>query len=175
MDTSSHGYGRSWYQDSHDMVMARYGEDTNLMLGLLAATSANATVKANVTLARKAYGQIKATGTIQRDGFMRTHYRAILHYLESGKLNGRKCSAFYECLTNPDSEHIPVDIWMMRVYGIDRKIPTKIQYDMIESDIVTKAKKQGIRPRDYQNMLWVKQRGLSDAYADYFRQAKLPL
>ena len=163
----------SWWQDSYDTVTKVYEDDARLMLGLLASTSANASVKANVTLARKAFGEIQTYGKVKRESFCRTHYRCINQYVELGKFKGRKISALLECLTNPNSRHLPVDIWMLRAYGISRKAPTKREYDRIERSLLRRAKYHKMLPRDYQAKLWLQVRGKSDSYADHMKQGRL--
>jgi len=65
---------------------------------------------------------------------------------------------------------VPVDIWMLRAYGItNRTKPTKAQYDRIEQAVIAEAKQAGMSIRDYQIMRWVKARGKSTSYARYIK------
>ena len=163
----------SWWQDSYNAVSKVYEDDAELMLGLLAATSANASVQANVTLARKAYGELQSYGKIKRESFCKTHYCCINQYVEHGTFKGRKIKALLECLVNPESKHLPVDIWMLRAYGIARKAPTKQESDRIEKSLLRRAKYHRMKPRDYQAKLWLETRGKSDSYAGYMKQGRL--
>jgi hypothetical protein len=136
---------------------------------LLAATAAHASVKTNVKLAVKAYNQIKDTGSIARESFMRHHYSSIHAVIATGKPNGRKSQAFYHALIG-DTDSVVVDVWMLRYYGITAKAPNKTQYDTLASRIRAEAIEHGMHARDYQDMLWCKIRGASDSYADHLRQ-----
>jgi len=174
---------QSWYADSYEAVRRRFA-DADLYVDLLALTSARASVGANVTLATKAYRQIKSTGTVTRDGYTRHHYASIMHYLETGEIRGRKTSSFAECLRNPESQRVPVDLWMMRWHGLDHDVPTKREYDEIESRILTEAAELRMLPRDYQSKVWMEMRGdgtvtanggraRGSSFADYLRQEVL--
>jgi len=165
---------QSWYAASYEAVKRRF-TDAELYVDLLALTSARASVGANVTLATKAYRQIKATGSVTRDGFCRHHYSSLLHYLETGEIRGRKTASFAECLRNPASQRVPVDIWMMRWHGLDHDVPTRREYDEIESRILREAEEHGMSPRDYQSKVWMDTRGdgyraRGSSFADYLMQ-----
>lgn len=162
-----------WYQDSYDCIATTYADDPALMCALLALTSANTQVIGNATLAKKAYNQIKSHGTITRSGYIKAHYVGIIRYLETGKITSRKCASYHECLTNPDSQRLPVDIWMLRAYGFTHDQPTKLQYDAIEADVLTRARAMGVSPRTLQARIWLQARGKADSYANYFRQRRL--
>lgn len=163
----------NWYQRSYEQVKRVYGEDCGLFCALLAMTSPNSTIAANTTLARKAYNQIKSHGTITRSGYIKCHYEAIVRYMRTGEMRGRKVRAFFSCLTNAESQTVPVDIWMMRLYGHTKDTPTRKQYDEIEADIVAKAHAMNKSPRDYQAELWAKIRGNGSSYAEYCLQGRL--
>lgn len=169
--------GQSWYAASYEAVKRRF-TDAELYVDLLALTSARASVGANVTLATKAYRQIKATGSVTRDGFCRSHHSSLLHYLETGEIRGRKTASFAECLRNPASQRVPVDIWMMRWHGLDHDAPTRREYDEIESRILREAEEHGMSPRDYQAKVWAETRGdgrgaRGSSFADYLMQDAL--
>ena len=164
--------GRCWYSDSREAVKRVYGEDWRLFCGLLAATSARATVKANVTLARKAYNQIKDAGAIARSGFTNHHYKSINAYIKYGRPNGRKCQGLYQNLIG-NEYYVPVDIWMLRYAGINKKIPSKFEYDLIEDRVREEAIELGITTAQRQAEIWSKTRGDSSSYADYIIQYQL--
>jgi hypothetical protein len=171
------GHEQGWYATSYAAVRRRFA-DPELYVDLLALTSARASVGANVTLATKAYRQIKEHGCVMREGFTRHHYASIKHYLETGNIRGRKTGSFAECLRNPESQRVPVDIWMMRWHGLDHNVPTKKEYDEIESRILTEAAEHGMTPRDYQSKVWMDARGdgyraRGSSFADYLQQEVL--
>jgi len=169
-----------WYRNSRRAIKRVYGKDWKLMCALLACTSPRSTIAANVALARKAYNQILETGTVSRTGFIRTHYLAIVHYLETGTFRGRKVSAFYQNLIGNETP-VTVDVWMLRQAGLDRdrntgrirKAPTGWQYDYIESRVQSEATDLGITPAQWQAQLWSRARGNHQSYAHYFRQLRL--
>lgn len=164
---------RAWYDDSRAAIERVYGNDARLFSALLAATSPRATIKANVTLARKAYNQYKTTGEISREGFINTHYRCLHKYITTGKMRGRKVNSLFQNLLG-NSDPVTVDIWMLRYAGIhQRKAPTKFDYDYIEDRVKEEAGELGISPAARQAELWSIARGNDDSYADYIKQYRL--
>jgi len=154
-------------------IERHYPDDPGLMADLLAITSAGMSVVANCKLAKKAYAQARNGGT-RRESFMRSHYAALSHYMLTGEIRGRKTGSFAECLRNPESTRVPVDLWMMRWAGIvDRKSPTKRQYDEIEERVVREARACGMSPRDYQAKVWSETRGNGGSFANELAQLEL--
>lgn len=164
--------GKFWYRDSRRAVKRIYGEDWKLFCGLIAATSPNTTVKANTTLARKAYAQIKATGTVTRKGYLPCHYSSIQAVLDTGEPNGRKCRNFYRALIGNENA-VVIDLWMMRYAGIDKRAPSKRDYDRLEEQITSEALVLGITPAQHQAMVWSKVRGSCGGYAEILAQGRL--
>jgi hypothetical protein len=78
-----------WYDEVHSELKDLFGKDANMMAQLLAATSSNATVKSNVTLALKAYGKIKAGEPIN-DGFLPAVVQQVNRVARGEGLAGRK-------------------------------------------------------------------------------------
>ena len=140
-----------WYRDSRRAVKRAYGEDWKVFCGLLAATSPNCTVKANLTLARKAYSWWKQTGCVPKHGFMRAHWLNI-HRVIQGKtrLGGRKVNSFYQNLLGNENP-VTVDIWMMRMAGyiLHEGSPRGYEYDDIEDRVKGEADSMGITPAGY--------------------------
>ena len=163
---------RLWYQRSRQAIKRRYGEDWRLAAALLAAVSANNTVKSTVTLADKAYQQIKQTGTIRRESFCHSHYVSLLNVIAEGCPNGRKCRALYENLIGNEN-YVPVDIWLLRYFGIYKKQPTKAQFDLIESAIKEDAYAKGLTVAQRQAEIWCEARGKSDDFSDHLTQLRL--
>lgn len=163
---------RQWYRESRIAIKRMYPEDWELFCGLLAATSARASIKCNVALARKAYNQIKATGDINREGFINSHYKCVKHVLKYGHPSGRKVQALFLQLT-VGGDKVPVDIWMMRYAGIDRKAPNKFEYDLIEDRVREEARELGITPGERQAEIWAIARKSSRGYAEALCQYRL--
>jgi len=162
---------RDWYSDSRETIKEIYGEDWRLVCAILAATSGRASLPCNVTLARKAYNQIKQ-GYVQREGFINAHYKGLLSVIKTSKPRGRKCNALYQNLIGNETE-VPVDIWMMRYSGLPRTHPTRQDYDWIEDNVRQEAKELGITTAQRQAEIWVIARKDSRSYADYLRQYRM--
>ena len=92
---------RDWYTLSRQAVKRNYGCDWRLFCAILAATSPNSQLKANVRLAMKAYNEIKETGTVNREHFILAHYKGLLSVIKTGRPNGRKCKALFNGLDSP--------------------------------------------------------------------------
>ena len=162
----------NWYQVSREAIQRVYGQDWRLFCGLLAATSPHAHIKGNTTLAKRAYNEIKLTGTVKREHFCLTHYRGILAILTSGQPNGRKCQAFYRNLIGLE-DSVPVDIWMMRKWGLDKQTPTRVEYDRIEHDVKSRAFYNFNTPAQEQAAIWGSIRGDAGSYANELNQYRL--
>jgi len=163
---------RQWYSDSRAAIEREYCQDAKLFTGLLAATSANSSLVANLVLARKAYGQIKSYGRVRRESFILAHYSCIQAVLETGLPRGRKVVALCKCLLG-DEDNVAVDLWMCRWAGIEPKSLNRRLYDEIEHRVRTEAARLGITPGQRQAEIWCSIRGRADSYADYMRQMKL--
>jgi len=162
----------TWYSSSRKAIQTIYGKDWRLFAKCLAATSPNATLAANVTLARKAFNQIKDTGTIRRESFCRTHYRCLLCVCKGRIPNGRKVRAFYLALTG-DENQVVIDVWMMRYAGYANKSPNNTQYALIADRITEEAEKLGRTPAAHQAVLWSTIRGAGESYDRYLLQYRL--
>jgi hypothetical protein len=161
-----------WYARSRQAIKRRYGKDWKLAAGLLAAVSANNTVKSTVSLADKAYWQIKTSGTIRRESFCYAHYKSILGVLKEGKPHGRKCQALYYNLIG-DENYVPVDIWLLRYFRIYKERPSKPQFDLIEQAIKEDAYAKGLTVAQRQAEIWCEARGKTDDFSDHLAQLKL--
>lgn len=162
----------NWYENSRRTIQAAYGKDWRLFCGLLAATSPNASIKANTTLARKAYNQFKATGTITKQGWLPLHYWLLTQFLTSGTLSGRKANSFYRNLIGDESV-VTVDRWIARHMKLTSKAPTAKQYDHIENLFRWNAVFAGLSPAQYQAKIWEQERGDSGSYSASLAQLRL--
>jgi hypothetical protein len=154
---------RSWYSDSRKAVKRSYGKEWKLFCGLLACTSPNTTVKANLTLARKAYHIIKATGSPPEAGFLPAHIKCMKHFIGHGIPSGRKVRAFYQNLIGNESV-VTIDVWMMRYAGLDHDTPSAREYMMIQDRVREEAEEIGITPAQRQAEIWVSIRGSMSIY-----------
>jgi hypothetical protein len=163
---------RAWYEESRQAIKLAYGDNWILFSALCALTSPNSTIKANLTLARKAYNQICDTGTITRTGFVKTHYNGIIKYLATGKLSGVKVNNFYQNLIG-NEQAITIDIWMMRYAGFGDIMPSVKHRDIIETNIRRDASEAGITPAQRQAEIWAHVRGSGQSFGDLLAQQAL--
>ena len=157
----------NWYSKSRRAVESLYGDDTDLFLQCLAATSPRSTVKCNVTLALKAYDIIKHTGSDSNFiGFIRSHKVNLERIARGQDIQGQKITAFLANLRG-DAGQVTIDRWMMRHYGYDNDVPTRQQYAEITYRVQTEASARGMTPADYQAELWAKIRGSNTSFVNY--------
>lgn len=160
----------NWYKSSRESVKRVYGQDWKLFLGLLACTSAHSSVKANVTLAKKAYNQIKNNQELS--GYLPAHIINMHALLSTGMPNGRKIKSFYRNLIG-DETCVTVDMWMMRYYGYSKDIPTTKQYDIIEKQVQSEAITLGLTSAQHQANIWKSIRGQGESFGDLVNQYRL--
>ncbi len=165
--------GKLWYANSYARIRERYGEDADLFCALLAATSANSSVKTNVKLAEKAYWQIKNDGNVKRESFVRHHYSSIQRVLREGLPSGQKCENFYRALTG-DENAVVIDIWMLRYFGYEhiKGGPSKGLYRELSEKVRSIAAERGITPAQCQAEIWCQTRGNGESFADHFMQLR---
>ena len=151
-----------WYDSTKAELAKVYGEDVDLFLGMLAATSVNATVKSNLKLAQKAYAQYQLG--VPFAGFLPVVRMNLERLVREGKLSGQKISAFWEALKgNPEA--VVVDRWMIRAagrkeYANSATKPTPAQYKRVAEKVRRVAKAEGVEPRQAQAAIWF---GVKDA------------
>lgn len=157
-------YGHQWYDKLRAHIESIYEEDTDLFIDMLAATSANTSVKGNVTLAMKAYQQYK------NDKAFSGYLPIIKHMLDIIRINyktgihapfgGRKVQNFAAALKG-DNQAVVVDRWMLRAFGFPNV--TDNRYTIIENWILDKAHKLGLTGRQVQAAMWC---GIKDKLDD---------
>lgn len=119
----------NWYRDCEEVFVELFGRDRlTLVTRLFAATSINTSLKANITLFRKALHEID-------NGLPIGHYlpniRQQLEQIRAGnELTGRKINSFARAMSG-DSEAVVVDVWLLRAFDMDRKY---FRNDKITSD-----------------------------------------
>ena len=141
--------GKDWYNEAAEFLDSAYPGEGDLMAAILAATSINATVKANVTLALKAYAQLKAG--LEFTGFI----PAAVQQLELAKnglpLSGTKVENFRRALRG-EPNAVVVDRWMLRAYGEEALTPAATR--RVTALILQEAKAEGVEPRQWQAGVW---------------------
>lgn len=154
-----------WYTVSRNAIKEVYNTDWQLMCGLLAATSPTAHLSGNVRLANKAYTQLKCTGTVRRDSFIRTHYIGLTQLLTVGKLNGQKTESYRLALLG-DDQAIVLDRWMLRYLSLPETISRR-RYQQVAAQCRELARQSGMPPAHWQAGVWCSVRQDSKSYADY--------
>lgn len=139
----------NWYERTFEGLVRLFGDDATLMGELLAVTSANTTVKANCTLALKAYGQIKRGEAL--GGFLPGVYKNIIRIMTGRRPTGAKIQSFAGALLG-DTDAVVVDRWMLRAYGYPNLTPKRTK-DIVE-DVRKRASEAGVTPRQYQAAVW---------------------
>jgi len=161
----------NWYSESRTAIKRVYGQDWKLFAALLAATSPHASVKCNLTLAKKAYWQLRE-GRLARNGFNRTHWSNIQRVAQDLPLQGQKVSRFYENLIG-NEQCVTVDIWVLRHYEIKLKSPSAKLYKQLEKLVQDEAGALGISPAHHQANIWAEARKSNGSFADGLRQYRL--
>ena len=155
---------KDWYKDCTSMFIELFGKDElELVCKLFAATSINTSMKANITLFRKAYIELKENKPI---GNYLPNIQNQLRLVREGKpLSGRKINSFSQAMSG-DSNAVVVDVWMGRIFGVDKKYfrqksqrmqsggLTDKNYTLIESYIREQAPQMGLTPCELQSILW---------------------
>lgn len=165
---------RHWYEQAADVIWSLFGKDAEIFAGLLAATSANREVGANVSEALKGY--IQYLNDEPYHDLMQGHVRnaeMIREVTEHGgepvvPVSGPKVDSFYNNMIHSlfglEDNDVTVDIWMYRLlYGVDAPSTAggavdeakAIEMKKRASDAVrAAARKLGWSPRETQAALW---------------------
>lgn len=108
-----------WYQRAQDLFTDLFGaERLQLVTMLFAATSINTSLKANITLFRRALHELDNGLPI---GNYMPNMRQQLEQIRAGKeLTGRKINSFARSMAG-DVNAVVVDIWLLRAFGMDKK------------------------------------------------------
>ncbi|MCL4538033.1 MAG: hypothetical protein M1378_00265, partial [Bacteroidetes bacterium] len=164
--------GMGWYDAVRDDLKYVFGDDTNLLIGFLAATSPNNAVAGNVTQALKAYSMYKSGQKFEDaekgKGFLPAHISNLNRFLADGTINGRKVNNFLQAMLGKE-DAVTVDRWMGRAFGLpissgegsDEKSRTikDDEYTFIEDVIRDAAKELKVTPRQVQAAIWAGVRG----------------
>lgn len=190
--------GFGWYDKTLPELERMYGpEDARILIGFLAATSPNTTVKANVTLALKAFEQWKLTGKINVDemgqellrhaseemderafkGFMGSVIDNLNRVLKGEPLSGNKVRNFQMALLG-DKNAVVIDRWVLRALWPDSAVHrgAKLrdnQYEFLANFIRQEARARNMAPADLQAAIWVgikKLKGTREDYAGSFEK-----
>jgi len=152
-------YNKDWYKQSGNIVKKYFGDNADLFIQILSATSPRNSVSANVLFALRAYNNIirgYEVHRVEQPKYGIAH-KIVVSNLEKivrdGHLSGRKVQNFADALSGKENS-VVVDVWMCRVFNIDKKAPCKSDYDFIEYTIRTIAKNIGWSACQVQASLW---------------------
>ena len=141
-----------WYDATWDFLQNEFGEDARLMAGILAVTSPNATVQANVTLALKALRQYKEGEEFH--GYLTSVCIALKQLVFDGSvMGGPKIRCFYEHLTG-NLEPVTVDRWIARALGQKHNPRTIREYESMSVTIAQFARLRDEAPARAQAAIW---------------------
>jgi hypothetical protein len=158
-----------WYQTAQDLFTDLFGPEKLLLVSrLFAATSINTSLKANITLFRRALYEIEKN---KPPGRYLPNIRQQLEQIRAGnKLTGRKINSFANAMAG-DPDAVVVDVWLLRAFEMDRKSfrkdkadksrgryrssgATDREYTIIENHVRQEAKAMGLQARQLSAMIW---------------------
>ena len=141
---------REWYSRSQAAIRAIFGEDTELFVKLLAATSPRASVASNVSLALKAYTQL--INGEEFTGFNPSHMLNLERVRSGAWPQGPKVGPFGQAtMGNPKA--ITIDMHMGEIiFGTDA--PTNRQVRLAKEVVEEVRTGLGWEPAEAQAALW---------------------
>ena len=143
--------GLEWYAETRDSIDYFFDSNASLFAGFLASTSANATVKANLSLALKAYRQW--SNGEEFTGYMGQVKTNLKRTLEGLPLNGKKIESFRQAMLGNDNA-VVIDRWILRYYG-EKKSLNPERYDALAEKMRLEAKSVNLSPCQFQAKIWV--------------------
>lgn len=141
---------RDWYERHKDVIRRLFDEDADLFHDILSATSQVQGVKGNVTLALRAYRQLK-TGRPLR-GYMGAVTKNLQRIRDNLEMQGQKIEQFQRANAG-DPDAIAVDRHISRLL-FNRPNPTRRQVVVAKRYIQKAAAELGWAPREVQAALW---------------------
>ena len=163
---------KDFYTRSKELMVEYFGADAPLFERLLSATSQAASVKANVSLALKAYGQLKRGDKFT--GYLPAVIGNLNKISKNEKLSGRKISN-YENANAGDVTKVVVDRHVARML-FGTKSPTPKQFSKAEKVLTEVANDIGWEPRQVQAAIWaasIRKNNLEpESYDGYLKRLK---
>jgi ADP-Ribosyltransferase in polyvalent proteins len=161
---------KDWYKEHQDTLDDFFGDHAKLFLDILGVTSQAASVKANIGLALKAFGQLMRGEDFT--GYLPAVIKNLQAIRDNTDVSGRKISN-YKAANKGESGRVVVDRHIARLlYGVDT--PSKAQYDKAEQVLTEIAKEIGWEPSQVQAALWahsiVKSGKQPQSYGSYLKQ-----
>jgi len=151
----SYGYYKDWYKNDYQFLINRFGEDADLMAGLLAATSPRVSMKRSWMLALQVYNAFKAGKEFDEAGYMPAHLSNIKRVLSGESLSGPKVTRFYKNLMGDDNA-VTLDTWMIRfLTDGEKETVSEKEYKRLERNFKRTAKRYGYTPAELQAIVWI--------------------
>lgn len=158
-----------WYANGKENLNRVFGEDADLFRVLLAASSPNASVPANLTMALGIYARLKANGMkVPPKGrrfpnVTRQVTDTIRAYINGGRSldalravggEGLKVYNFVRAMTG-DEDAVVLDRWMLRAMGAKvEALGGESQYEFFADILRHRAKLVGVTPAQFQAGMW---------------------
>lgn len=163
---------KDWYERHDQTLRDLFGEDADLFQLLLSATSQAASVKTNVSLALKAYSQLKEGKPFE--GYLPAVIKNLDRIREGTKLSGQKISAYQEASTD-DEKKVVVDRHIARMlFRVDS--PSPAQFAKAAKVLTEIGDQIGWTPRQVQAALWAasirKAGNTPESYDSYLARLK---
>lgn len=149
----------TWYYDARKLIVREYGKQADLFCGLLAATSPRKQIKANFRLANsliRAYNRRMEEPKVFGDvlgSLMPAHLVNVIRVLRGETLSGNKVKAFFANLLG-DLSVVTIDMWIAKAYGISAKSLSDNEYARLSYKMSGEAKVIGLKPAEYQALVW---------------------
>lgn len=160
----------NWYAECRQVFEKIFGEEKlDLVCKLFAATSINTSLKANITLFRKALYEIE--NDLPVGNYLPNIRNQILSVRSGGELSGQKITSFQRAMYG-DVNAVVVDTWILRAFNVDkvyfRQTKGKAKgrgrersagtdaktYKKIEQWVREYATTVGMEPRQISSMIW---------------------
>ena len=159
---------RQWYEVSAKAILALVHGDTNdanILAQLMGIYSASAEVPANTIFALRAFDQWKARMPITEGSA--EQIKKATQAVDGVEWEGMKTNSFYGNMAKwilpadqyqaifKDNRPVTVDIWMMRIFGFNKGVPTPKEYEWVANRIREIADQLGWSPEEVQAAAWV--------------------
>lgn len=166
----------SWYTDATKLIKELYGDNWRLFVDLLASTSPRSQVKKNWRIAdailtayiERKSKPLKLLDVLTSKQVMPAHLNNIIRSFAGRPISGDKVRRFAENLKG-DLSKVTIDVWICKAYGIHQKkdLTAKL-YKRLEKKIQDDATKRGIKPANWQAILWYGARRMAGKRAKSF-------
>ena len=141
---------KDWYEEHQSTLDEFFGDHAQLFQDILSVTSQAASVKANVGLALKAFGQMHRGEEFS--GFLPAVIKNLSRLRENTQVQGQKISAYKNSNDGKVDEAV-IDRHIARlIFGVDS--PSKAQFAKAQKILTEIANEIGWTPRQVQAALW---------------------